>query len=291
MRVQPYIPNQRRPKRRPISGAFWSNIGSKLSFFIFIAFALIGLIYYGIFRTKFFDVRTIIVTPSDSAVSLEIQNTAQQWLSESSWGSERKSNIYLVSTEGLQQVLEDKYPQFDFQNMRRSSNHSISFEFQRKLPFAKYCNQKDPCVLVDDLGKSFAFASESMGPALMVVEDLRESSVSANMAIIVNKAQILTPQQIELFRTVRDSIQSIGLSLKSIRLPKETFLVDAIVKKSSCKSGDPCGDGTIVIFNSLEDIATQTQALKQALNDPLKNTDITTLGYIDVSVSGKIYYK
>lgn len=246
-----------RTRGRVVHGTLW----------VLLAVVLLAGGGWLLFWSPVFAVRDVVTEGVPAAAVSAVKLVVEQSLARRLWGLVPFGRNALFSrTTSLKATITSQIPELQDVSVVRDGLHAISVNARLRMAVGVWC-RSDVCQYWDESGAFWGSALPSTGPLLLMVEDDRAASDSADTLV----GSIVT--------AVAD-IKSIGITARKVMLP----------------NAEPGGlrittaAGYDLLMDGLGDIADQVDTLTLFLADRAKDSTFHP-AYIDLRTPGRVYFK
>lgn len=239
------------------------------------SFIVCGAAVYVLFFVGWFNVRAITVTSPEVISSAQIEQAANQWLDQTTWGIKRRRNSIIFSPRGMQPFLLSRFPRAGAVTAKRTSVHELAITVSDKKPVGVWCfTRQKICYYFDENGKAFSRLPQTSGFLFAAVNDQRNRTIQLGEEVAPAewRNEIITARRIMQFG---------GLAVSEFSIASDSF--DQFETKTT--------EGWSIIFSIQTDVAQQARNLLGFLKDKISTDDRKKLEYINLTIPDRIYYK
>jgi len=249
---------------------------SKLAFWFFCFWGVVGLFIYLLFFAGLFEVNNISVDGNETVATDDILALVQNRMNDRVLFVPQHFNIFLVKTDAIKKEIIEKYPSFKSVNIKKKFPHDLKISVSERNIVGVWCiKNTSECFYFGKAGVAFEKASDSSGPILIHIDDYRDKDIK--LGEIVEDRPYL-----DKIIQARDELNN-QLKEKTMRIviPKDRFNEFEIITNNGWK----------LIFSFDLDIPFQIESLGIFFNQSLSSSDRENLEYIDARIENKFYYK
>lgn len=252
--------SKRNKRRRNLKLGLWLSLPVGL---------LLGAVF--LLRAEFLQIKAIEVSGTQSLADTEVERLASEFLAGAYWGLIPKTNVLLVDTRGISELLESRFDRLAKAEVDRGADLNLKIKIQEKQKSSVWCQTQNECFLVDWEGVVYARATQT---------ESQEAPIFSGGIVGEPLGQkFLAPEVIEQYFELVARLKSLGVETSSIFLEsKEKAVLQTSLGQIWVLPTDFVG--AAVAENLL--LLIETERAK----DPTK-----TFEYIDLRFEGKVFFK
>ncbi|MEK7579730.1 MAG: FtsQ-type POTRA domain-containing protein [Patescibacteria group bacterium] len=257
----------------------------RFAFLVVSSFAVLtGFLAYALFFSSWFSIKEIQVSGNKELSESEIRELADKYINRTYFLGYIKpfSNIFFVSSEGLEESFRKKMAQIDEVDISKSIfKKYLVIEIKEREAVGIWCGStslttslEQSCFYFDKKMALFKSAPKFSGEVFLVIEDGRNRDFK--VGDVFDDAELI--EKLSSAKFFLDELKIVDY--RNFFLPAGSF--EFWIKTK---------DGWSIYLDKETDIATQLVALKKILEGKLSADRRQRLEYIDLRVNGRVYYK
>lgn len=251
---------RRMPKVMQTSGPIRPAADWRLARWLFWVVVIMGCaygVYWAIWLNPYFAIKTVEV---DGVASPVVKEAAGQLAGQ---------NIFRLQSSDVAAMIRSVYPPTESVTLVRGLPNTVKLEVTLRTPAALW-QVGGTSYVVDTAGIVYAVADPSLGPL-----PATKITDATNLPISLGR-QITTPAFLSFVSDLSTKLpEATGKQIQSLQIKDSSFYVDVITT-----------DNKQFKLTTLRDEDQQIEEIRQVLLAKLGN-----VGYIDVRVPGRAYYK
>lgn len=240
---------------------------------LFALLAYAGL--YQLLHLARFQVARVNVTGGDSALRPTVEEKINGLLAGDRFWLVPRSNIFLLSTRGLEDKLKASFPAIDTVEVRKTLPRELLVSLTLRVPWGIYCvgEQGPACFYIDRIGIVYREAP--------LVEGNLITKITSDGPVQEFGSVAIAPEVLTEFETmVKEFREHAALRITAFRLkqnaPKDYWLMTS--------------EGFEVIVTEHDDFENVAEIVGTVLQNEIRS-DRRRLEYIDARFGNKVFYK
>ena len=246
---------------------------------VFIVLGLAGLaISFGYaFYLPYFRIQQIEIHSAEIIPAAEVEAVIRREITGREWLILPRDNFFLISGEGLEHVIRDRFSQIETVSVGRRFPNRLTVEIRERILWGIYCRREnlaappDSCLYLDTHGVAYEDLSDIQGWLLPVV-------YAAGTKVIGEEA--VSPSAIEFYESAEGSLRGVGAEMLWV----------SFSTSSPAEMRLGLAEGWNILVTASRPVEEWTKVLAVVLEKEVAGRR-SELEYVDLRFGNRVFYK